>query len=170
MFLTQWKNSKRGISAIEILIAVAIIASTLVTLLGLATFSLRVSLLTKETIRAKNIAQEVLEAVRNFRDGTTWDTDGLRTLSTGESNPYYPEKDSSVPPEWNLVVGEEITNGFTRKVIFYNVWRDGDDNIVESGGTYEDSGTKKVKAVVSWQERGKTHQIELITFLTDWQE
>lgn len=169
MFLTQWKNSKRGISAIEILIAVAIIALTLTTLLSLAAFSLRASLLTKEAIRAKNIAQEVLEAVRNFRDGTTWDN-GLKTLSTGESNPYYPEKDSSVPPEWNLVAGEEITNGFTRKVIFYDVQRDPvNHNIVESGGT-DDPGTKKVKAVVFWQERGKTHQIELITFLTDWQE
>lgn len=168
MFLTQWKNSKRGISAIEILIAVAIIALTLTTLLGLAIFSLRASLLTKEAIRAKNIAQEVLEAVRNFRDGTTWE-DGLKALFTGESNPYYPEKDSSVPPEWNLVAGEEITNGFTRKVIFYDVQRDGNHNIVESGGT-DDPGTKKVKAVVSWQERGKTHQIELITYLTDWQE
>lgn len=169
MLLAKWKYSKRGISAIEILIAVAIIALTLTTFLGLATFSLRASLLAKEAIRAKNIAQEVLEAARNFRDGTTWDTDGLETLSTGEAAPYYPEKDGSVPPEWDLVAGEEITNGFTRKVIFYDVQRDGNHNIVESGGT-DDPGTKKVKAVVSWQERGKTHQIELITYLTDWQE
>jgi len=168
--LTQWKHNKKGISAIEILIAVAIIALTFTSLLGLATFSLKASLLTKENIKAKNIAQETLEAVRNFRDGTDWeDANGLKNILTGEDNPYHPEKNGSVPPEWELVAGEEAINGFTRKVFFYNVQRDINDNIVESGGINDDY-TKKVKVFVSWQERGRDHQIEIITYLTDWRQ
>jgi type II secretory pathway pseudopilin PulG len=166
--LIPWKDNKKGISTIEILIAVAIIALVFTSLLGLAAFSLKASLLTKETIQAKNIAQETLEAVRNFRDGTDWeDANGLKNILTGEANPYHPEKNGSVPPEWELVAGEENINGFTRKVIFYDVQRNGDDDIVESGGTNDDY-TKKVKAVVSWQKRGEAHQTEIITYLTGW--
>ena len=47
--------------------------------------------------------------------------------------------------------------------------RDGTDNIVESGGA-DDPNTKKVTATVSWEERGRSHSIELITYLTNWRE
>ncbi len=160
--LIQWKNNKKGISIIEILIAIAIIVIALIGLLGLITFSLRISTLIKETTQANSLAQETLEAVRNFRDGTDWDTSGLRTLAT--STAYYPEKSGDVPPKWQLILGEETVNGFTRKVEFEDVNRDlVDDDIVDSGG-YNATDTKKVIVTISWKDK----TVELATYLTNW--
>ncbi|MCK4473733.1 hypothetical protein KAU40_00475 [Candidatus Parcubacteria bacterium] len=167
MFLIQWKHNKKGIAVIEILIIIVIITTALTALLGLVAFSLRASVLIKETTQAKNIAEGIIEQTRNFRDGTIWDTDGLGVLSTGII--YHIEKTTDALPKWQIVAGEETIDGFTRKVIFGEVQRDGDDNIVETEGTI-DSDTKKITAAVSWQTKGKTRQIEIITFLTNWKQ
>lgn len=162
--LIPWKyNNKKGVSVVEILVVIAIIGITLVSILGMATFSLKISTLIKETTQAKDIAQEAIEAVRNFRDGTTWGTDGLGTLTAGIA--YHPEKSGDTPPKWQLVQEEETVNSFTRKVIFENVQRDGNDNIVESGGT-NDPNTKKAAITVSWKDK----RVEIVTYLTNWRE
>lgn len=158
--LIQWKGNKKGISIIEILIVIAIIVIALIGLLGLITFSLKISTLIKETTQANNLARETLEVVRNFRDGTDWNTDGLNTLIAGDS--YYLQKSTDIPPKWQVVPGEEIIGGFTRKVVFNNVQRDGNDNIVEAGDI--DLNTRKVVATVFWKDK----EIEIITYLTNW--
>jgi len=157
-------GNKKGISVIEILVVIAIIAITLTSLLGLASFSLGTSTLIKQTSQANGIAQETMETIRNFRDGTNWEINGLGALAT--STDYYPQKSGS-PPKWQFIQGTEAIDVFTRKVVFENIMRDGNDNIVTSGGT-NDPNTKKVIVTVSWTERGRAHQIELITYLTNW--
>jgi type II secretory pathway pseudopilin PulG len=161
MFLMKWQNNKKGISIVEILIVIALVVIALGGLLGLATFSLRVSNLVRETTQANSLAQETLEAVRNFRDGTDWDTNGLGTSTVGVS--YYLRKTADNPPKWELVLGEEVIDGFTRKVVFNEVYRDINDDIVETGGT-SDPKTRKVTATVSW----KDEEVEIITYLTNW--
>lgn len=157
------KNSKlnKGISVIEILIVIAVIAIALTSLLGVISYSIRISNLIRETTQANATAQEVMEAVRNFRDGTTWNTNGLGSLATGVA--YYPKKSADIPAKWTLVRGEEIINGFKRKVIFNEVQRDASDNIVETGGT-NDPNAKKVTVFVSWQDK----EVKIITYLTNW--
>jgi len=120
-------GNKKGISIIEILVVIAIIITALSSLLGLASFSLGVSTLIKQTNQANNLSQEVMEAVRNFRDGTSWDIDGLGKLAT--STDYYPQATGS-PSKWQLVQGTENIDGFTRKVVFEDVMRDSNSNIV----------------------------------------
>jgi type II secretory pathway pseudopilin PulG len=159
--LIQWKDNKEGISIIEILVVIAIIVIALVSLLGLATYALRVSTLIKETAQANNLAQETMEAVRNFRDGTDWNTNGLGTLSAGSS--YYPRKTADSPPKWELVLGEEVVGSFIRKVVFDSVQRDANDDIVEAGGT-PDSNTIKVTTTISWRDK----EVKIITYLTNW--
>jgi len=168
IFYQKTSAGKKGASIIEILIVIAIIVIALVTLLGVATFSLSISISIKETARANNLAQETIEAVRNFRDGIAWNNDdpqnkydGLGVVNTGVA--YHPEKSSDTPSKWQLIQGEETINGFTRKVVFYNVQRDINDNIVELGGT-NDLNTKKVTVTVSWE--GK--KVEISTYLTNW--
>ena len=151
-------NNKKGVSIIEILVVIAIISIALVSLLGLAAFSLKTSTSIKETNQANFLAQEAIEAVRSFRDGTTWDADGLGNLTTGIA--YHPDKSSDTPPKWQLIQGDETVNGFTRKVNFENVQRDGNDNIIDSGGT-DDPNTKKVTITISWKDK----IVELITYL-----
>lgn len=165
MFLMKWPGNKAGISIIEILIVIAIIVTALISLLGLITFSLRISTLIKETVQANNLAQETVEAVRNFRDGTEWDTGGLGTLTPGIS--YYPRKTTDSPPKWELVLGEETVDGFTRKVVFDEVYRDAteNDDVVETGGT-ADPNTKKIITTISWKDK----EVEIVTYLTNWRQ
>ena len=158
-------GNKKGISIIEILVVIAIIITALSSLLGLASFSLGVSTLIKQTNQGNLLSQEVMEAVRNFRDGTFWNIDGLGKLAT--STDYYPQATSS-PSKWQLVQGTENIDGFTRKVVFEDVMRDSNNNIVEAG-TY-DPNTKKVIVTVSWRERGRDHKLEIFTYLTNWKQ
>ena len=164
MFQNPLGNNK-GISVIEILVVVTIISIAFSSLLGLASFSLGVSTLIKQTNQANNLSQEVMEAVRNFRDGTFWDVDGLGKLAT--STDYYPQATSS-PLKWQLVQGTENIDAFTRKVVFEDVRRNSNSNIVEAG-TY-DPNTKKVIVTVSWKERGRDHKLEIFTYLTNWKQ
>ena len=159
-------HNQRGISIIEILIVISIITISLTSLLGLVSFSLNTASLIKQSFKANNIAQESMEQIRNFRDSTQWNTDGLGTLATGID--YYVEKSGS-PLRWQLIQGTETIDGFTRKIVFEGVTRDGSDNIVEIGGI-SDLNTKKITVTVFWYERNRDHQTELVTYLTNWRQ
>lgn len=162
MFQNQSYN--KGVSLIEILVALAILAIVFATLFSLTSFSLRMIVSAKQTIQANYLAQETIEAVKNFRDGTIWDLDGLGKLAT--STDYFPLATSS---KWQMVQGIEEISGFTRKVVFQDVKRDSNFNIVETGGNY-DPNTKKVIVTVSWQEKGRERQIQIMTYLTNWRK
>jgi len=157
-------KSKQGISLIEMLVSVSVIATTLTSLLGLASFSLKTTTLIRKTSQANYIAQELIEQIRNIRDETDWNADGIGTLVMGAD--YYAQKTGS-PSRWQLFLGTETRNGFTKKAVFESIMRDALDNIVETGGS-DDPNAKKVTVTVSWQERGITHSTELITYLTNW--
>jgi len=159
--LIQWRRNKKGISIVEILIVIAIVGIGLTSLLGVAVFSLKRSIARKETVRADALAQDTIEVVRNFRDGTTWDIDGLGTLITGIS--YYPQKTGDTPPEWTLIQGEEQITIFSRKVVFGDVRRDANDDIVVSGGT-NDPDTRRIIVTISWKDK----ESKIITYLTNW--
>jgi len=165
----------KGISTIEIIIVVAIITVAFTSLLGVLSFSLNIATLTKETNQANFLAQETVEAVRNFRDGTIWDTDGVGVLATSTS--YHPEKSGS-PLRWTFPLppdppnGEETIGGFTRGVIFEKVSRDPTDYDIEEiyNSSNDDSDTRKVIVNISWEFQGKTKNVELVTYLTNWKQ
>lgn len=159
------KNSElnKGISIIEILIVVAIIVIALTGLAGLVAYSLKISISIRETTQANFLSQETMEAVRNFRDGTNWNSNGLGTLTTGVN--YYPQKSADIPPKWALVQGQDTINGFVRKVIFEKVSRDINDNIEQTyNPANDDPNTRKVTVTVSWQAK----EVKLVTYLTSW--
>jgi len=165
---------KRGASIIEILTVIAVIAISLTSLLGLSSFSLRASNLIKQTSQANIISQETMEGVRNFRDGVNWNNDdpenkydGLGKVTTGIY--YHLEKSNDVPARWMLIQGEQTLDNFTRKIVFADVYRNAITGNIEAGGNF-DPNTKKVTVNVSWTERGISHQIEIITYLTNWKE
>jgi len=154
------KKEQKGLSIIEILVVIVIITVALTSILSLTTLSLRASLSIKQTTQANSLAQEALEAVRNYRDGTDWETDGLKNYS----GTYHPEK-SGDPSKWILASGEEAIDGFTRKVIFEDVYRDSITDDIKTGGGYLDTDTKKATVTVSWQDK----KIQIITYFTNWQ-
>lgn len=160
----QGKKNK-GFSVIEIIIVIFIITVGLINLLGVAAFSLKISTIIKQTSQADSLAKETIEAVRAFRDASTWDNNGLGVLNTGSLNPYYPELDAG--PAWKLTSGAETIGIFTRKVVFERVSRDGSSNIeaVYNAGN-DDPDTRKITAIVSWSDR----KVEIITYLTNWKK
>ena len=155
---------KQGISIIEILIVVFIIGVALSSLVAVANLSLTGAIQSKKTVQAESLGRGMIEAARNFRDGTGWDINGLGTVTIGI--PYYFEKTESL--QWQLSSGTSDILGFTGQIVFNDVFRDDNDNIVEQGGI-KDSDSKKVTVTVSWQEKGRNHQISLFSYFTNWQ-
>lgn len=165
MFPTFKRNkTEKGISVIEIFVVTAVTAIAMAALLDLTSFSLRTSTLIRQTTAANELAREAMEAVRNFRDTTLWNENGLGKLAT--STDYFPRA-TGTPEAWQLVLGEESSGIFERKIVFEDVMRDGNHNIVAAGGTF-DPDTKKITAIVSWMVKNGTRQVKLVTYLTNW--
>ena len=140
----------------------AIITTALAYLFGVVNFSLKKSGQQKGFVQALWLGQETMEQLRVFRDNTTWQTDGLGLVTNGIS--YH----LGSSPQISLAVGPKTINGFTQSIVFSNVSRDVNDNIVESGGVI-DIDAKTIGVVISWLEQGSTRQIELDNLLTNWQ-
>lgn len=164
--LSNKRKSEKGGLLVEIVVVVGIIAGSLAAILGLATAFLVTSQIVQQTSQAGALAQEGLEIVRNYRDGTDWAVDGLGLVAFAPSS-YHPEQSGS-PPEWMLVSGSEAIGEFTRQIKFEQVSRDGSANIATSGSI--DPDTVKATATVSWQERGRNHQVELEAYFTNWNQ
>lgn len=157
-------NNSKGVTVVEILVVVLVLGLAASALLGLSSFALIQSQVGNQTAQALSLAREQLEAVRNVRDATEWST-SLGALTTGTQ--YYPQLSSGAPLQWELVEGQETMGIFTRSFVVSNALRGGNGNITESGGS-EDPDTKKVVSRVWWQERDRTHQVELVSYLTNW--
>ena len=154
--------NEKGSLIVEILVVIAIIAFAFAGLFGLVIFSLDASHLSSQNTQAKALVQEEIEALRNFRDGTTWSQNGLGVLTTGQN--YYLQASGG---RWQLALGQETIGNFTRKIIFSDVQRDVNSNIVSNGGV-NDPETKKAGVSVSWTEKGRPHQISISTYFTNW--
>ena len=154
---------KKGFTIVEIIIVIAVIVAALVAILGFFAFEARVAERGRMSLEAISFAEEAIEAVRNFRDNTTWTSNGIGVLTTGID--YHPASSST---GWNIISGSETINEFTRKIIFNKVYRDANDNISDSGT--EDSNTRKVIVTVSWADRQGSVNESLITYITNWRE
>ncbi len=158
------KNSKlqKGVSIIEVIIALSIIFIAFFSFLTLAQYSLKLQDQSKSKLEAINIATETIEATRSVRN-EDWDKFTSLSLDT----PYYPVILSN---KWTLSsTNPGLINGvYDRWVIIEKVYRDVDDNISSSGT--EDSQTKKITAFVEWNDRNQIKQIDLITYLTNWND
>lgn len=151
-----------GFTIIEILIVIAVITTALAAILGFFAFESQVAERSRMRLEAISLAEETIEAVRNFRDNTTWATTGVGKFTIDAD--YHPASSSA---GWNIVSGNETINGFTRKIIFSKVYRyTTNDNISDSGT--EDSNTRKITVTVSWTDRQGAENESLITYITNW--
>ncbi|HEX9722599.1 MAG TPA: hypothetical protein VGA53_05075 [Candidatus Paceibacterota bacterium] len=165
LLLNNTRKQKGG-SLVEIIIVAGIIMSSLGAILGLAAFFLATSQVVQQTSQAAALAQEALEIVRNYRDGTSWAV-GLDAVTPG--GPYHPVQSGGPPPAWTLVSGSEAISEFTREIQFEEVCRDGNDDIAPCGFP-ADPDTVKAVVTVSWTERGRNHEVELVEYFTDWKQ
>lgn len=164
--IRKFASYYKGALMVEIVITAAIVALIAAAFLGAASLFIRVNTGERSRDIAVNLAQEAIEAVKNFRDGTDWGTNGIGTKNIDTA--YYPQK-SGNPPAWNLVLGEEeiVQQGFKfkRKIIFSNVNRSSDD-IVEPPAGSPDPDTKKITVTVSWENGAK--KVEIVSYITNW--
>lgn len=157
-------KGQKGITVVEILTVIFIFGIGISSLFGLFTLGLKNTSTVQQTTKAIALAQEAMDAARNFRDTTEWATNGLGLLSL--DTPYHPEAQSATSG-WQLVSGEDITEKFTRNIALQAVQRDASGDIVPSGGTV-DPNTKKVVVTVAWLEPGINKEFKLTTYLTNW--
>ena len=159
---------QKGSILLEALIAIMVLSFAFTVILDVGTLSVKTSTSIQKNSQANFLLKEEMEAARTYRDGTTWTSAtnpiGLGTVNTGSDNPYYFVLDTGVNPnKWVLTSGTETIGIFTRRIVFDQVYRDSNSNIVSSGGTL-DNNTKKVTATVSWPEK----TLNLMTYLTNW--
>lgn len=166
------RRKQHGFTLIEAIVAMSIFA---IGILGAAQMVLtagRLSNESKDTVQAANYLEEGLEAVRSVRDSSWTD---IATNGT-----YHLTSDEAAITPWQLVPGgTESIGKFTRTIEISNVRRadtdeDGQlsasDDIVQSGGAFDDPDTKRIKAVISWQQGSRTVTRSISTYLTNWQQ
>jgi len=180
MFGTRCKNNKglsvgrtdspagrtggRGFTIIEIVVVIAIITTVFIAILSFFVFDAKVAEREQMRIKAISLAEEAMEAVRSFRDNTDWDINGVGILNV---NTDYGLAVSGMG--WDIVLGDENINSFTRSIIFENVSRDLNDDIESIYNiSNDDSDTKKVTVIVSWIDRQGSASESLKTYFTNW--
>jgi len=164
--LIKFKNSKeKGFIFIDAIIAIGIISVAFVALLGVGEASIKLSTLLQKKTGSLMLAEEGIEVLRSFRDGTDWSEDGLGALSTGSS--YYAVLDTGYnPATWTIVEGEETTGIFTRKFVIDRVSRSLSTGGIEAiyNPSTDDDDTRKVTVTVEWE----SNSIQLVTYFTNW--
>lgn len=152
---------KKGFTLVEVLVAMALMMTLTVGLIGLTQLSVRAGAVSRMRVKVMTRLNETMEA-----------TLAVRASNFGSLNEgiYHPE---IVEGKWALVSGTEILGEVERWVEISKVQRElacGGERvcpIVESGGVV-DPVTFKAIVVVSWQEQGENKREELESLLTFW--
>ena len=166
--------NQKGFSVAELMIAIFILAVVTVSFYEVAIFSLKLSKENKNEIKAAYLAEEGIEAVRNIRDQVSW-TDiadgktGIGELDLDIDDTYYPVISGN---SWELTIIDPglINNRFSRKVVFEKLSRDPDSGDIEDlySSVNDDENSRRITVIVSWQEKGKTKDVTLVTYLTNF--
>jgi len=160
IFHLKFKEKYGGFGIVELLIVIGIIGLALAGMVGFGNYALKVNSQIKHRVAAVYLAEEAIEAASIVKD-EDWSL--LTALNSG--SPYHPAINSG---KWVLAAGAENINNYSRQIILEDVYRDAADNIVSSGGS-NDPGSRKITATVSWTNQGQNYQMELVSYLTDWQ-
>ena len=149
---------QQGFTLIEVLLAAALILSSVLALLGVHSFYLRTALGQTATLQAVSLAEEGLEVVRFWRN-LSWtnrivpipfDTGYGLSLNGGD---------------WSTTTDRFVEN-FERRVTLSAVYRDASGDIVTTGGTL-DPNTLLVSSQVSWSKGWATTTKSVATYLTN---
>lgn len=128
----------KGQSLVELLVAIGVASVMLPAIITGFVASREGRVQQVERLTAVGLLREAEEAGRVVREAG-WS--GIATSGT-----YHPAVSGAT---WILVSGEEVVDGFTRRIVIADVFRDITGAIVEVGGI-PDPSTKKVTTTVSW--------------------
>lgn len=153
-------SGREGISLVEVLVAVAILAFGLLPVMNLLVWSTRSTAMTSDRAQAWLVGRNLLDHCRTLslpdlhalaNDSTLLEsatiTESYPTvLAAFEEQPLNEEDDDAPAPELELTRFENRLERFHRAV-----------EVVEDGGP----SSTMVRIIVSWTSRGKDHQIVL---------
>lgn len=154
-----------GQTLVELLIATAvfslIIGPFLSSLINLTAAQVRY----RHRIQATQYAREGLEIVYNQAvNAEEWND-----FAHYADNPDQSFHPALVGGYFSLEPGSETIGKFTREITFQKAWRDAEGNVVDEETGSEDENTIRVVAEVFWQDRGKDQEIELTTYLINFE-
>ncbi len=139
----------RGVTVVEIIVGAALFTAFLVAISQYYTRAFRISQATTQKIQSGFLLEEGVEAVRSMRD-ESWGT-YIASLTTG--TPYYLNWNGT---KWVTTTSPIVVeNLYYRTITVNEVLRDGNDDIISSGGT-TDPGTRKLTVAVAWQNTNET--------------
>lgn len=149
-----------GFVLVEALVAATIISIVLAAGIGAFMLAIRTSLGNAQELQSAFLAEEGLEAIRILRDNSWSSNIATRT----SSSTFYIAWSGTT---WLATSSNQyIDSMFERSVIFYDVYRDANQDITTSGGTL-DSNTKKVTVSVSWRTPSGTSTRALSMYLSN---
>lgn len=149
-----------GFTLIEVIVASSVISMCMFALMQSAQKGINLSGVALEKSQASLLLEEGAEAIKSIRD------DNWTTISNLNNQPYYLFFNTNTK-KWELNnIASTIDGLFTRTVIFSDVERDSNYDIVESGGTVY-SGTKKVLVDVSWVSGDSSISRNLSFYISD---
>lgn len=154
-----WLHAQRGSVLIEAIVAAAIILVVLMGVISAFSYVYRSAINNTAIVQAAFLEEEGLEAVRILRDNG-WAANIASQTSDVHVYLYF---DGST---WTATSSNIfIDHTFERYVVFGDVYRDANKNIVSSGTL--DPAIKKVTTYVSWSTRGATTTRSLSTYLAN---
>ncbi len=153
------KNQK-GFSVVEIVIASSILLLVVVSIFSSYAIALVATQKNTAQLQAAFLAEEGIEALKNMRDFGY--ASYISSLSNGTS--YRLAWSNS---HWQATTTNTFVDGtFDRTFVLSAVSRDGNHDIVTSGGTV-DSNTKKVTVTVAWKDGSATSTKSMEAYVTN---
>lgn len=157
MLKAQQRSYARGVSIVEMVVVSAVMATTMLFVLGGTRTGIQLSILAVERSQAASLLEEGAEVVRFLRD-SGWTNISNKTIGTT----YYPTFTGGT---WTLSTTPTTVDGFTRSVVFSTAYRNG-SNILSSSGT-ADSNTRKVTVTTTWTSNNSSFTESLNFYISN---
>lgn len=156
-----WRVKPQGMGLIEIIIAIGLIVVVFPATHLLTTLSAKAVYDNIRKVEAAYLGQEGIEAVRTMRN-KSWSAT-IAPLVIGTT--YYPVISGN---EWTqTTTNQGLINGwYTRTITIARVYRDGNDNIKDTGT--EDTNTRKITVRVNWTSNAIVQEVQFETYLTNF--
>lgn len=146
------KNPLKGISIVEIVIAAGIIAVSVTGIVGAIQIYLKIVHQNAREVQAVLFLDETAEVLQYLRD-INYDLYFNQT-NTGTNYTVFWDGSGYALATSTIVLPYEMT----RTIVFENILRDSNDQIVSSGGSV-DINTKKAIITMSWPYKGEIKTI-----------
>ncbi len=153
------KKNQAGILVVEVLLAIAIFSFFATGFVIAALSSLNANRLANEESIATQFASEGIEAMRSIKN-QSYDNLVNTTPTTGVTK--------NINSLWAYGGTSNTFEKYNRAITVSDVYRDGNGNIISSGGVL-DPKTKKVISTVKWNfNSARTNDVSISTYFTRW--